>query len=420
MQKTMTGSVCMEWLVFIGGGVLVLACIDKLKLFGAARKIDSLDEAPLTVRETAAGAASAGALLLRSAANATKGLPAAAEELRRRAEKMASDTKADLAQFESPLGKSLSYRKIWLSAILKSQRSSLDIQDELDADPELARIYEEVKRERDTKNPRPFVSVRSQEELTEIGFGHLPANLRIMSISFLCHFTRTENLPSILEHGLVPVAECPEHDITPLINDRERFDRRTNTSSFSIGHPNFRMLHKYRQLNPDADWVVLAVNIATALKLDALFCRHNAADARISRLSDTDLQRDKTFQDMFERPRHYTGKARFNEPTDDQAEVLIPRIIPPTEIHGVFFLSEKSRVDYASACGNRAIFGPEHSKAIFGRRFDDSLGHTAHIIQTFDRQIDKLADEFRRDPRLFSALDNRIREVTASVRKIDL
>jgi hypothetical protein len=396
-----------------------LACIDKLKLFGAVREIDSLDESPLTARERAAGAAAAGALLLRSATDATKGLPEAAEELRRRTEKMDSDAKADLAQFESPLGKSLLYRKIWLSAMLKAQRSRLDIQDELDADPELARIYEEVKRERDTKDQQPVISIKGQEELREIGFGHLPANLRIVSIPFLCHFTRTENLSSILKHGLVPVAECPKLDIVPFINDTERFDRRTNTSSLSIGHPNFRMLHKYRQLNPDADWVVIAVNIATVLKLDALFCRHNAADARISRISDNNLQKNKSFQAMFERPRHYTGKARFNEPTDDQAEVLIPRIIPPSEINGVFFLSEKSRVDYSLACGNRAVFGPEHSKAIFGKRFDDSLRDTAQIIQSFDLQIDQLEQEFRRDPRLFSALDSRIREVTASMREID-
>ncbi len=296
--------------------------------------------------------------------------------------------------------------------MLEFEKRRLAVQDKLDADPRLAEIYEELRRKDGAEQPQAVASTGYHEKLREIGFRGLPANLRIVSIPFLCHFTRIENLPSILKHGIVPVAMYAERGIVPIVNDQHRFDRRTNTSSFSIGHPNTRMLHKYRQLDKDADWVILAVNVATALRLDTLFCRYNAADARISRLSDHELTGNKAFQGMFERPTRYTGLARYNEPTDEQAEILIPRVISPSEIHGVFFLSQKGRAENEPDCGNRAIFDPKQSEAIFGRRFDGNLSHTARIIRGFDQRVDQLITEFRRDPRLFQILDNKIASET--------
>ncbi len=394
--------------------MLLLAAIDRLKLFGATREIHGSEEPPLTVRETAAGVASAGGALLRSAVEATKGLPAALDELDCYLEKAAADAQADLALLKSPLGKSLYFRRFRLASMLEVNKTLLDLQDRLDADPKLAQIFESLGGELGTEQiPASDPSLIIQR-WREQGSGLIPANIRIVSIPFLCHFTRIENLPSILQHGIVPVEMCSRLGIAAHINDEFRFDRRTNTSSFSIGHPNARMLHKYRQLNPDADWVVLAVNVFTALRLETLFCRHNAADARISSLPDTELQMNRAFQGMFDRPTGYTGKARYNEPTDEQAEILIPTIIPSSDIQGIFFLSQKGRAEHALSCGNRAIFGPHQSEAIFGKRFDDSLGHMHRIIQNFDFQIDGLEREFRRDPRLYRILDEAILEETGS------
>lgn len=39
-----------------------------------------------------------------------------------------------------------------------------------------------------------------------------------LQIPFLIHFTRVVNLPSIMEHGLVPVTEVGDLNITPEIN----------------------------------------------------------------------------------------------------------------------------------------------------------------------------------------------------------
>lgn len=400
----------MEWLLIIGGIIVLLAFIDRLKLFGATRDRSDSDDTPLTARETAAGAASTGGLLLRSAMEVTRELPAAADQLNSRAEKWATATKVDRAQHESALGKSLVYRKALLASMLKFQKQQLDILDRCDADPQFARLfqkhYDSLKSIEDPKG-RPNSPSVAQKELQALGFVAPPVNLRIMSIPFLYHFTRAENLSSILKHGIVPVAMCRERGINPVINDEARLDRHTNTSSFSIGHPNGRMLHKYRQLHPDADWVVLAVSV-TAIHFDTLFCRHNAADGRISSLSDNDLKMDKAFQGMFERPPRYTGQARYNEPTDDQAEILIPRIIPKSEIHGAFFLSENVRADHISACGDLAVFDSGQSAAIFGKRKDSALNHTARILKGFNEQIEELAVEFKRDPRLFDALDKEI------------
>ncbi|WP_103762333.1 DarT ssDNA thymidine ADP-ribosyltransferase family protein [Roseovarius confluentis] len=409
----------MKWLIIFGGIIVLLALVEKLKLFGAPRDPKSSDDRPLTTRETAAGMAAAGGHLLRSANEATNKFSSAIQQAEEISQKLRDDAKADLAHLESPLGQSLLCRKAWLSSLMKVSKHRIELQEELDADPEFAREFEKVRQEfkkaaneKNAGNPAPVSANGTRDTLRELGFWGLPADLRMISIPFLCHFTRIENLPSILEHGIVPVALCPEHGIKPITNDNARFDRRTQTSSLSVGHPNARMLRKYRQIDPNSDWVVLAVNVAIALSLDTLFCPHNAADARVSRLPDADLLANKAFQRMFERPQHYTGRAGLNQPTDDQAEILIPRVIPPSEIQGVFFLTGNGWAEHAPACGNRAIFDPKQSEAIFGRRVNGSLNHNARIMRGFDRFIEEITEDIEGDPRLVKSLNELIREQT--------
>ncbi len=78
-------------------------------------------------------------------------------------------------------------------------------------------------------------------------------------IPFLVHFTRAENLPSIMKHGLLPVQLARERGIEQLINDTQRLDGRLNGTSLSVAFPNGQMFFKLRNENPDTRWTVLAI-----------------------------------------------------------------------------------------------------------------------------------------------------------------
>lgn len=52
-----------------------------------------------------------------------------------------------------------------------------------------------------------------------------------LGIPYLLHFTRVGNLPSIIEHGLYPVARTCEIGVMPEVNDPHRFDGHLSASS---------------------------------------------------------------------------------------------------------------------------------------------------------------------------------------------
>jgi len=67
------------------------------------------------------------------------------------------------------------------------------------------------------------------------------------------HFTRANNLPDIIKHGIYPISRIAEIGVTPEINDELRLDGRLDGISLSIAFPNSRMFYKYRQENqPEA------------------------------------------------------------------------------------------------------------------------------------------------------------------------
>ena len=63
-------------------------------------------------------------------------------------------------------------------------------------------------------------------------------------IRWLMHFTRIENLESILENGLLPRNSFERLDIEPLTNDSLRLDGFLEAISLSIQSPNYKMFYK--------------------------------------------------------------------------------------------------------------------------------------------------------------------------------
>ena len=68
-------------------------------------------------------------------------------------------------------------------------------------------------------------------------------------IKGLVHFTRLENLVSILHNGIVPRSYLFDDNIpiTGMVNDALRLDGKQHGSCFSISFPNWKMFYSYRK-----------------------------------------------------------------------------------------------------------------------------------------------------------------------------
>lgn len=165
-----------------------------------------------------------------------------------------------------------------------------------------------------------------------------------VAIPYLLHFTRVSNLSSILTHGLYPIGRVDEINASPTINDQHRLDGHRDSTSISIGFPNCKMLFKYRMADTTAEWVILVLHPEILWAKNCAFCRHNAADARISSLPLASLKTPQAFVGMYAEIEGLgtrgDQKLKSYDPTDEQAEVLVFDVIEPRYIVGAVFEKE--------------------------------------------------------------------------------
>lgn len=192
-------------------------------------------------------------------------------------------------------------------------------------------------------------------------------------IPYLLHFTRASNLASILKHGIYPVAQVHRIGASPQRNDQYRLDGHLNATSVSIAHPNCQMLYKYRMLDTSVDWAILLLNPSVLWQKDCAFCRHNAADSRISRLPIRSLMTEDALRGMFQEidglaPRE-EQRLLIYDPTDVQAEVMVFDVIDPTSIGAVVFNTLGAKNTYSSLLtkDHKVLLHP-NNKGFFGTR----------------------------------------------------
>lgn len=187
------------------------------------------------------------------------------------------------------------------------------------------------------------------------------------NIQHLMHFTRIENVDSILQHGLISHAHLNGRGI---INDPERWDRRTQATCLSISHPNYRMFYKLRREHPNTQWAVLLLSPSIIWELHCGFTRLNAADALMARLGDEDIRGPEAFNQLFIDDAHRRQwHLATHEPTNPQAEVLCFETIAPSYIMGIQtdlpsnrpFVDVNARPIPSSL--NTALFRPRHDYA---------------------------------------------------------
>ena len=133
------------------------------------------------------------------------------------------------------------------------------------------------------------------------------------------------------------------------------------------------MLYKYRMDDESVDWAVLLLNKSVLWQKECAFCRHNAADARISRQPLDALTTEAAFRGMFDEIDGLSSredqKLKAYDPTDVQAEVMVFDIIEPEYILGIVFDSEDAKNAYSHFLTEeqRAWVHPK-SKGLFGTR----------------------------------------------------
>lgn len=163
-------------------------------------------------------------------------------------------------------------------------------------------------------------------------------------IKGLLHFTRAENLESILTRGLVP-RDALVLEGFDNFNDSHRIDG-TNAVCLSIGFPNYKMFYGLKLADPAAKWAIVGVSARVLWELDCAFCAANAASAAVTAIPIAQRKGLNALKNMYadwvsvkrsdlKIPDHY--------PTNPQAEVLALQGVPRRYILGVIVLNELHR-----------------------------------------------------------------------------
>jgi hypothetical protein len=206
---------------------------------------------------------------------------------------------------------------------------------------------------------------------------------RVRSIYALLHFTRIENLESILTHGLVSRLQLGAMNLpTPiLVNDKHRLDGYPNAISLSICHTNYQMFYKYNSLNQH-QWVVLVLEPYILWEFECAFFETNAASNAMKHLSLPHRKDYQSLERMFtDQPnvvRSGLGIPNYY-PTNPQAEVLVFEPIPPQYITAVNFYDENAKDGFLP----KGVRGDHHpiistSREYFGPRIDYPAWQKTH------------------------------------------
>ena len=157
-------------------------------------------------------------------------------------------------------------------------------------------------------------------------------------IKYLLHFTNSDNIESIKEHGILSVDELNRRGLPYSSNDSNRMDRELDYISLSVTSINRQLLGSY--LYTDRIKNVSVIYISASILYEEIdtpriYCDRNAAASSCNK-GESFFE----FEDMFKHSINYAtatsvrdydrvrdGRAK-NEPTDPQAEILFKGCVP--------------------------------------------------------------------------------------------
>ena len=221
------------------------------------------------------------------------------------------------------------------------------------------------------------------------------------SITILVHFTRIENLRSILTEGLLG-RETLENRLQEgslklqklFTNDDSRWDKHKDAVCVSISFPNYLMfsgIRKEKKITDgisDSDWVVLALEAKILWELECAFCIENAASNTIRHVPLEERRKPDVLERMFVDSyqdvkgniyhRHLQTPTYY--PTHPQAEVLVFDPIPVKYIQSVHFydatILERWRDNNPWINPERLIYDQQY--------FNNRPNHTDHQPDNLD------------------------------------
>jgi hypothetical protein len=187
-----------------------------------------------------------------------------------------------------------------------------------------------------------------------------------LGIRQLFHFTRVPNLPSIIEHGLVPRNFC----LNVAFNDAERHDG-TNAICATIDWPNYKTFTMMRSNYQGVEWALIGIKPEVLWTRDCAFCTTNAALGSVSSIPIAQRKNLAAFDAMYAEQQGKPTRAQMGHqpyhPTDPQAEVLIINGVPRDLIYGAYVATAelKNRLEEA-----HPEFPLKHNLGYFSARHD--------------------------------------------------
>ncbi len=178
------------------------------------------------------------------------------------------------------------------------------------------------------------------------------------NIKSFIHFTRIENLDSILKFGLVPVSIQQSLNLCSIHNDLQRIESQLDCTSCSIGFPNYKLFYDFRKNKyPETKWIVIEISsdILFLNKNTAYYCETNAARVLPKTPNISKLCSASSLENMFSEYvttkegigiRRIDLKIDNSKTTDPQAEILIRDIIHPRYIERICFRNQEDINEY--------------------------------------------------------------------------
>ena len=209
----------------------------------------------------------------------------------------------------------------------------------------------------------------------------MQAFLTSRAVEHVVHFTRAENLPAILQHGLRGRESLEASGIEPAVNDHHRFDYLPDAICCSISFPNYKMFYRLRQENPEIDWAVLRIKPQVLWEKQCVFCIENAATRSVAQ---TPIRQRIGLAALHALFGEVEGAAARSEllipdsyPTHPQAEVLILGQIEPDLIDDIL-VDHKQRVRNHERLGEIVRSCTGDKKFYYDKQYFDARMDYAH------------------------------------------
>lgn len=192
-------------------------------------------------------------------------------------------------------------------------------------------------------------------------------------ITYLLHFTKYSNFPSIMANGLLRRSELDRRGMAYNFNDDMRLDGHPDSLSVSIGFPNYRMFYPARQKYTEDTWVVLVLSTDVLIQKSCAYYAKNAATGCYAGIPPATMQNEAAFDAMFadiDGVKRDTLDIPTDCTTDPQAEVLVFDDIEPHYITGVATQNKAQEQDIRREYPQFNDDNAQHFPSLFKARKD--------------------------------------------------